>query len=100
MFARVARSGSCGALWGTRTHGHKPAARLTVAADSAMATTLSKEKVHHLRQLVAENGALFGARHYRHYDFLLAVSDHLQVNGLEHHESSDNRVPEKTFLDP
>jgi len=28
------------------------------------------------------------------------MSDHLQPDGLEHHESSANRVPEKTFLDP
>jgi len=40
------------------------------------------------------------ARHYRHYDFLLALTDHLQPNGLEHHESSDNRVPERTLHDP
>jgi predicted metalloprotease with PDZ domain len=41
-----------------------------------------------------------GTRHYRHYDFLLALSDHLQPNGLEHHESSDNRAPERMWLDP
>jgi predicted metalloprotease with PDZ domain len=80
--------------------GQKPEHRISVAADSAAATALSKDQVQHLRQLVAETGALFGARHYRHYDFLLALSDHLQTNGLEHHESSDNRAPEKSFLDP
>jgi len=80
--------------------GQKPEHRLNIAADSAMATKISTDQVQHLRQLVAETGALFGARHYRHYDFLLAMTDHLQPNGLEHHESSDNRVPEKTFLDP
>src|SRR5215467_8317715 len=75
--------------------GQKPEHRLNIAADSATATTLSKDQLRNFRQLVAETGALFGARHYRHYDFMLALTDHLPVNGLEHHESSDNRGPEK-----
>lgn len=48
-------------------------------------------------RLIAEAEALFGPRHYRHYDFLLALSDHIEHGGLEHHESSDNRVPERFF---
>lgn len=80
--------------------GQKPEHRLNIAADSAIATSLTNEELQHLRQLVAETGALFGARHYRHYDFLLALTDHLNPNGLEHHESSDNRAPEKMWLDP
>src|SRR6516225_5212891 len=80
--------------------GQKPQHRLDIAADSAIATNASAEELLHLRQLVAETGSLFGARHYRHYDFLLALTDHLSPNGLEHHESSDNRAPEKTLLDP
>src|SRR5262249_16270523 len=49
--------------------------------------------------LVTEAGALFGARHYRSYRFLLALSDHIAHFGEEHHESSDNRAPERMFLD-
>jgi predicted metalloprotease with PDZ domain len=44
------------------------------------------------RALVAETLALFGARHYDHYDFLFAVSDQLGPIGLEHHRSSENGV--------
>lgn len=80
--------------------GQKPEHRLNITADSAIATSLSKDQLTNFRQLVAETGALFGARHYRHYDFMLALTDHLPVNGLEHHESSDNRGPEKMLLDP
>lgn len=80
--------------------GEMPDHRLNVAADSDAATTATPEELRAYRQLVAETGALFGARHYRHYDFLLALSDYLDVNGLEHHESSDNRAPERTLLDP
>jgi len=79
--------------------GKNPAHRLNTAADSAAMAEAPPEQITILRQLVAETGALFGARHYRHYDFLLALTDHLQTNGLEHHESSDNRVPERTMHD-
>ena len=44
-------------------------------------------------------GALFGARHYRAYHFLLTLSDHVAHFGLEHHESSDNRQGEKYLID-
>jgi predicted metalloprotease with PDZ domain len=80
--------------------GRKPDHRLNTAADSSAMAAATPEQITALRQLVAETGALFGARHYRHYDFLLALTDHLQVNGLEHHESSDNRVPERMLHDP
>jgi predicted metalloprotease with PDZ domain len=45
-------------------------------------------------RLVVEAGKLFGARHYRAYTFLLALSNQVPSFGLEHHESSDNRLPE------
>ena len=80
--------------------GKIPAHRLNIAADSEAMAEASPEQIRALRQLVVETGALFGGRHYRHYDFLLAVTDHLRPSGLEHHESSDNRVPERTLRDP
>ena len=52
------------------------------------------------RQLVDETLKLFGAHHYRKYDFLLTLSDHITSFGLEHHESNDNRLPEEALLDP
>jgi predicted metalloprotease with PDZ domain len=52
-----------------------------------------------LRNLVAEMGALYGARHFRHYTFLLTVSDVLPGNGVEHHQSSDDGVGGDYFLD-
>src|SRR5262249_58067498 len=44
--------------------------------------------------------ALFGARHYRSYRWLLALSDAVDENGLEHHESSDDRGKSGFFTDP
>ncbi len=70
--------------------GQTPHHQIHIAAESAAATAMSPEQTAHLKQLVAETGALFGARHYRRYDFLLALSDYLTPFGEEHHESSDN----------
>jgi predicted metalloprotease with PDZ domain len=80
--------------------GQKPEHFIHVAADGPAALAASPAEVQHLRQLVAETGALFGARHYRRYDFLLSLSDAMPPDGVEHHESSDNRTPEALFLDP
>jgi predicted metalloprotease with PDZ domain len=80
--------------------GEQPEHRIHIAADSAAANEATPEQVQHLRQLVAETGALFGARHYRRYDFLLSLTDNMHNDGVEHHESSDNRVGERMLLDP
>lgn len=60
---------------------------------------MSAEMVAGLSQLVVETGALFGARHYDHYNFLVALSDYIAHFGLEHHQSSDNREPERALID-
>ena len=80
--------------------GQKPTHTVHVVADGTAALDASPVEVQHLRQLVAETGALFGARHYRRYDFLLTLSDRMPPDGVEHHESSDNRTAETFFLDP
>ncbi len=76
-----------------------PVHRLDIAADSEAALEISPELEARYRSLVAETGALFGARHYRHYDFLLTLSDHTAHFGLEHHESSDDRVDERSLVE-
>jgi len=81
------------------TPGQKPAHYLHLAADSEAALAIPEDDVAHYRRLVAEANALFGARHYRDYHFLLTLSDHIPSNGLEHHEASDNRGLERSFLD-
>jgi len=80
--------------------GQKPEHHIHIAAETESGLEVTPETVREWRQLVAETGALFGARHYRHYDFLLTESDNVETDGVEHHESSDNRVPGRTFQDP
>jgi len=77
-----------------------PPHTLVVAADSPEAAVVPPEFKAQLDRLVAESGALFGARHYRGYTFLLTLSDFVTSFGLEHHESSDDRMGERGLLDP
>jgi predicted metalloprotease with PDZ domain len=76
-----------------------PAHRLDMASDSDAALAIPSSALDAYRRLVTETGALFGARHYRHYDFLLTLSDGVTHFGLEHHESSDDRVGERSLID-
>jgi predicted metalloprotease with PDZ domain len=72
---------------------------LTLACDSAAGLDISPELKAHFERLVAEAGALYGARHYRSYHFLVALTDHFRPDGIEHHECSDNRLPERFLVD-
>ena len=73
---------------------------LDIVADSEAALNMSAANQKQMTNLVAESGKLFGARHYRDYHFLLTLSDHVAHFGLEHHESNDSRLPERTLLEP
>ena len=66
-------------------------------SEAGLAMTPADEAAY--RKLVAETGALFGARHYLEYHFLLTLSDDAGHHGVEHHQSSDNSVGERTLLD-
>ena len=61
-------------------------------ADDLGALPPEEANFPHVANLVHEENALFGAHHYRDYHFLLTASDHVEHFGLEHHESSDDRV--------
>lgn len=76
------------------TPGVDPSHVIHLAADSEDALAVKPEVVANYKRLVAETGALYGSRHYRSYHFLVSLSDHLAHFGLEHHESSDDRMPE------
>jgi predicted metalloprotease with PDZ domain len=72
---------------------------IAIACDSAAALEVSPALKANLDRLVEEAYKLFGARHYRAYKFLLTLSDQVAHFGLEHHECSDNRVPERLLVD-
>jgi len=73
---------------------------LDLVADRAEDLAASDDKIAQQRLLVREAEALFGTHHYRHYDFLCVLTEQTEHFGLEHQESSDNRVSADFFLDP
>jgi predicted metalloprotease with PDZ domain len=77
----------------------QPPHRLDLAGDSRDSIEIPKDELGAYNNLVREVDALFQSHHYNHYDFLLSLTDHMDPNGLEHHQSSDNRGPERMLLD-
>lgn len=80
--------------------GVTPSAHLNLIADRAENLVISDELLAQHRALIPQALALFGARHYGHYDFLFSLSDSTGHFGLEHHQSSDDRVGADYFTDP
>jgi predicted metalloprotease with PDZ domain len=79
--------------------GETPAHMIDMVSESEAGLAMTPADEAAYRKLVAETGALFGARHYLHYDFLYTLSDQVLGRGLEHHQSSDNGVGEQTLTD-
>jgi predicted metalloprotease with PDZ domain len=80
--------------------GENPPHYLDMVAETEAALDMPAADLSSYKQLVAEANVLFGARHYRQYHFLYTLSDDVGHHGLEHHESSDNAVGERTLLEP
>jgi predicted metalloprotease with PDZ domain len=79
--------------------GEKPSNEVDVAADEPWALEIPATLIASYKRLVLEASALYQSHHYRNYHFLLTLSDNVLPLGQEHHESSDDRVPEHTFVD-
>jgi predicted metalloprotease with PDZ domain len=77
--------------------GETPSHEIDLASDDP--TTMPPEMIARYKQLVAEAWALFGARHYRSYRWLLSLSNYAGFAGLEHHESSEDGVRANGFTD-
>ena len=77
----------------------EPVVRLDIVADSLGSLEIKPEQIAAHRTLVQEAYALFGSRHFDHYDLLLALSDQFGEIGLEHHRSSENRRTPGYFTD-
>jgi predicted metalloprotease with PDZ domain len=76
-----------------------PHVEMDVAADAAGDLDATSDVWDHYKSLVQQAYKLFGAYHYRHYHFLYTLSDHVAHFGLEHHESDDSRVDERSLID-
>jgi len=76
-----------------------PLTEMDIAADSAAALEAPQQVWDQYKSLVDQAQKLFGAHHCRDYHFLYTLSDHVAHFGLEHHESDDSRVDERSLVD-
>lgn len=76
-----------------------PGVRLNIVADQPDQLAATDEQIQFHRNLVTQAVKLFGAQHYDHYDFLLALSDRQSGIGLEHHRCSENGVTGNYFTE-
>lgn len=79
--------------------GGKVPVRLNVVSDSPANLELSDAQINSHREMVTQTELLFGGHHYQHYDFLFTLSDSTGHFGLEHHQSSDDRLGATFFTD-
>lgn len=68
-----------------------------LAGDTSASIDIPNDLTAKWQRLVREADAMFGARHYNNYRFLLTLSDRVAHFGLEHHQSNDSRVPENSL---
>jgi predicted metalloprotease with PDZ domain len=69
-----------------------------LVADSPGSLEAPADLTQKWKRLVQEADAMFGARHYNGYRFLLTLSDRVEHFGLEHHQSNDSRVVENSVI--
>ena len=79
--------------------GAKVPVHLDLLGDEPKDIEMTPEQIKAHRNLVAQAYKLFDSHHYGHYDFLFSISDQLDGNGTEHHQSSENGLGADYFTD-
>ena len=79
--------------------GGKAPVYLNLFADDAKSLQAKPEQIKAHAALVQQMDKLYGARHFDHYEFLLALTEKLGGIGLEHHRSSENSGPPNYFTE-
>ena len=72
---------------------------MNAIADKPELLAIAPNHMQTYRNLTDEALALFGARHFDKYDFLLAMTDRMGSIGLEHHRSSENQYEPKDWIE-
>lgn len=72
-----------------------PPHTLHLFGDESANTDLNEEVIGKLRSMVTQTGLLMGSHPFDRFDMLLAVTNELPKNGLEHSRSSFNVLPPK-----
>ena len=79
--------------------GSKQPVVMDIAADAPESLEVNAAWEQRLHRLINESAALFDGFRFEQYHFLLALSDELGNDGIEHRRSSDNRLGGRLFSD-
>jgi predicted metalloprotease with PDZ domain len=74
--------------------------QLDAFADHPQDLDLPASLLRAYQRVPDEAFALYGSRHFADYHALLTLSDAVGFQGIEHHQSSDNRAPDDFLTDP
>jgi len=72
---------------------------LNLFADRPQLLAVKRDQLEAHRNLVKQAYKLFGSHHYAHYDFLYSLSDQVEQNGNEHHQSSEDGSDPDAFTE-
>ncbi|HUY11408.1 MAG TPA: M61 family peptidase [Candidatus Dormibacteraeota bacterium] len=73
---------------------------LDAFADHPEDLNFSPKLIKEYKRMTPQALALYGARHWYVYHSLLTLSNSIGFQGIEHHQSSDNRAPEDFMTNP
>jgi predicted metalloprotease with PDZ domain len=73
---------------------------LDIFADKPQDLDFSSKTLEGYKHMPAQAFALYGSRHWDWYHSLLALSDVIGFQGIEHHQSSDDRAPDDFLTNP
>lgn len=72
---------------------------MNLMADEAYQLEMTPAQLQAHRNLIVQADRLYGARHFDHYDMLVALTDRMGGIGLEHQRSSENGTNPRYFVD-
>ena len=84
------------ALW----RGDGTAMWLDVVADKPQDLDFAPGLIDEYKQMAPQAFKLYGSRHWTVYHALLTLADAVGFQGIEHHQSSDNRAPDDFMTNP
>jgi predicted metalloprotease with PDZ domain len=73
--------------------------RMDIFADRPDYLAAKPEQIEAYRNLVRQASKLFASHHFDHYDFLYSLSNQVEQNGLEHHQSSEDGSEPDAFTE-
>ena len=74
--------------------------RLDVFADRPQDLDIPASLIAKYKRMTPEALALYGSRHWNNYHSLLVLSNRIGFEGIEHHQSSDDRAPDTFMTNP